>query len=181
MNRFVYLFIFLMPILGCRNSNTSNIESTVSNLYGKKISIPTDSFQCYKGLKEYPINQEHSEYKLVVFIDSTECSSCALENMHEWDSYVCLSDSLKNKFNIIFIISPKQGEVGNAKIKILSENFKHAIYIDAKSIFHKANPIIPANKIYHTFLLDAENKILLVGSPIHNKKIYNILISFIKG
>ena len=181
MSRIICLLIFLMAIRGCHDSNSEKIESTISAMHGKEISIPLDSFQCYTGLKERPItHNEQSKYKLVVFIDSTECSSCALENMHEWDSYVHLSDSLKNKFNIDFIISPKPTEVELAKIKILAENFKHAIYIDAQNAFQKANPIIPTDKMYHTFLLDKENKIILVGNPIHNKKIHQLLIDYIK-
>lgn len=44
-----------------------------------------------------------------------------------------------------------------------------------KNVFLKSNPHIPEDKeIYHSFLLDKENNILMVGSPFYNRQMENL-------
>lgn len=45
------------------------------------------------------------------------------------------------------------------------------VYIDTLGIFQKNNPHLPKNPRLHTFLLDANNHVILVGNPLYNTKI----------
>lgn len=113
-------------------------------------------------------------------MDSISCMSCGLKTMHEWDVYVELSDSLEGVFDILFIVSPKHNELGLVKIKVLSENFKYPVFIDDKNIFSKINPCIPSEEQFHVFLLDKDNRIILVGNLLKSNKIHNLLIKSMK-
>lgn len=44
------------------------------------------------------------------------------------------------------------------------------IVIDMVGTFEEHNPFIPNDPKYHTFLLDRERQITLVGDPLYNKK-----------
>lgn len=175
----VVLAIYLLS--GCNvNNKPSKVEATLEGMIGKEIILPLDSFLCYQGLKEKKnINQHLSEYKLVVYMDSNSCMSCRLKTMHDWDAYVELSDSLEGVFDILFIVSPKQNEFGLLKNKLLSENFKYPVFIDAKNIFSKFNSCIPSEELFHVFFLDKNNRIILVGNPLKSNKIHNLLIESI--
>lgn len=138
----VSIILFTIYLLsGCvGNNNPSKIEATLEGMIGEEVMIPLDSFLCYQGLKEEKtLNCHLSEYKLVVYMDSISCMSCGLKTMHEWDAYVELSDRLRGVFDILFIVSPKRNEFGLLKNKVLSENFKYPVFIDAKSVFSKFN------------------------------------------
>ena len=42
------------------------------------------------------------------------------------------------------------------------------------------NPHLPKNKALHTFLLDENNNVILVGDPLHNKKIEEMFYKIVK-
>lgn len=55
------------------------------------------------------------------------------------------------------------------------------IFIDSTNIFSIKNPNIPLETKYHTFLLDPNNNVVLVGNPITNKKIREIFLAKIEN
>lgn len=50
--------------------------------------------------------------------------------------------------------------------------FRHTIYLDSKGEFERINKL-PQDHIFHTFLLDGDNKIRLIGSPLYNTTFWN--------
>lgn len=42
---------------------------------------------------------------------------------------------------------------------------------DTTGVFHRTNPQLPSNPMLHTFLLDENNEVLVVGNPLENEKI----------
>jgi hypothetical protein len=54
------------------------------------------------------------------------------------------------------------------------------IFIDSTNIFSIKNPNIPLETKYHTFLLDPNNNVVLVGNPITNEKIREIFLAIIE-
>ncbi|MDR3093410.1 MAG: hypothetical protein LBU62_02055, partial [Bacteroidales bacterium] len=55
------------------------------------------------------------------------------------------------------------------------------VYIDKESFFHKKNPNIPSDERMHTFLLDENNKVVLVGSPIRNEMLWELYKELIQS
>lgn len=45
------------------------------------------------------------------------------------------------------------------------------IYVDTLGVFNRNNRHIPSNPELHTFLLDSNGYVLLVGNPLENEKI----------
>ena len=54
---------------------------------------------------------------------------------------------------------------------IKNSRVNYPIILDTLGQFAKLNPHLPKNKALHTFLLDENNNVILVGNPLHNKKI----------
>ena len=50
----------------------------------------------------------------------------------------------------------------------------YPIYIDNGNLFRKNNRNIPFDERMHTFLLDENNKVILVGSPLKKNRTYNV-------
>ncbi|MBR2195950.1 MAG: hypothetical protein IJ911_10090 [Salinivirgaceae bacterium] len=50
----------------------------------------------------------------------------------------------------------------------------YPIFIDTANQFYKLNPHIPDNKLMHSFLLDSEGKVVLVGNPIQNQAMFDL-------
>ena len=50
------------------------------------------------------------------------------------------------------------------------------VYIDSLGVFLKHNTNIPSNRLYHTFLLDKNNNVVLVGNPLNNPYVEELLV-----
>ena len=57
--------------------------------------------------------------------------------------------------------------------------FDLPVFYDPDGAFERANPQLPANPLFHTFLLDRDNRVVLVGSPIGNPKMWELCKSTI--
>ena len=51
----------------------------------------------------------------------------------------------------------------------------HPMYVDSKSVFSKVNPQLPKESLFHIFLLDENNNVILVGNPLFNPKLEKML------
>lgn len=100
-------FIFAMSF-SCR----SDVEKDAKVLCSNPIRLNMEKMQCvYPMLKRdsalYHINDGEKPYRLVVFLDSTECMSCATGKMHGWDEFL-YEVSLDGEVSCFFIFSPKK-------------------------------------------------------------------------
>ena len=96
--------------------------------------------------------------------------------MYLWKDFVKLEQKYPNKFYIFFII-----QSGPNSTYALSQNFhytelNHPVYVDSTNVFIKTNPHIPAEEMFHVFLLNEKDSIVLVGNPLFNPQIEDLLI-----
>ena len=54
-------------------------------------------------------------------------------------------------------------------------------YLDSANIFEHQNQHIPSDVLFHTFLLDENMNVVLVGDPIRNKEINKIFWDILNG
>ena len=182
-----FLFLFVCILLFCMNSCSSNsmnekIKGQLESFRGQKITFMLDSMSCFYGLEEMSTTKDKSDsYKFVLFTDSDECSSCALTSFYDWQPLIERETKIhKSKIDFIFIFSPKASELSKLKKKILHANIHHPIYIDSNGIFSKNNDI-PHNHLFHTFLVDTNNQVVLVGNPLISEKIRDLMDKVIDG
>jgi len=110
--------------------------------------------------------------KLVVWYDSLICNSCHLNRMYNWYAITDYADSLSQRFSVVFLFTPKKGDIHRVHSKLLTEKFDYPVFTDRNSIFYEQNPIIPKNQQLHSFLLDRNNRVVLVGNPLHNHTLW---------
>lgn len=82
-----------------------------------------------------------------------------------------------DEFYNVIIITPGSKTKKDLEHLFLEKLIPQTIFIDSANIFLRKNPHIPSETKYHTFLVDEDDKIVLVGNPITNKKIRNVLLS----
>lgn len=168
--------LFVVLLLACNDTSRNRVAETLKMMQGRKVAIPIDSFVCYEGLCEVQYDKvKLPEYKLVVYVDSNSCTSCTLSNMHVWDGYVKLAAEHEGEFSPVFIFAPAKDMIKNTKLKILAENFRHPIFIDTACVFSRLNPNLPTEEEFHVFLLDGNDSVLVVGDPVKNKSVGEVL------
>lgn len=111
--------------------------------------------------------------KLVVYIDSLSCSTCFLNNMM---TYYDINDSLiNNGGHLIVILNPKREKVNEIRERVIMDKYPFYCIIDGNNEFLTNNDI-PNNNLLHTFMLDKNGKIIIVGDPTRNSKIKELFI-----
>ena len=59
--------------------------------------------------------------------------------------------------------------------------FRHTVFFDADGAFERLNPQMPKKEEFHMFLLNGENKVVLIGNPTHNEKLNRLYLSAMKN
>lgn len=169
-------FILTLLLGGCINSS-DKVAKIISAMQSEPVTIPFDRMSCW--INDSIQNNrpwENADLKLVVYTDSFNCSQCTLKKMYLWKDFVKLEQKYPNKFYIFFII-----QSGPNSTYALSQNFhytelNHPVYVDSTNVFIKTNPHIPAEEMFHVFLLNEKDSIVLVGNPLFNPQIEDLLI-----
>ena len=162
------VLLLLFSFCGCRGRH--DFEEDLNSLRTRPIILPLDSMQRYnKGGND--TSSDVKPLKFIVFSDSIECVSCKLKRMYMWDSFMSEVKKENIPMDFHFIFSPPKKDISMFNFTMETIPPAGSIYVDTTNVFLRNNPQIPNNPIMHTFLLDENNNVLLVGNPLENKKI----------
>ncbi len=121
------------------------------------------------------------DYNLIVYYDSTTCTSCEIGKLNAWREVINRSMKSRNKFRIFYIFSPQQKDIQMIKRMLDYQQFDYPIYIDSNYVFSAKNESIVINRQFHVFLIDKDYMIKLVGNPLNNKKLWELYESIIES
>lgn len=175
--------IILSVITSCHSTNKhDDIVATIMEMGRYKTKLPVSEMMCWKNdsFGNYSDSIDNSKLKLVVYADTTNCSLCFLNHMNIWNDFLPLEKKYNGAIRFVFIIEARHNESRLLYNMLGSIGLNHPIYIDEKLAFRKSNPHIPGESIYHTFVLDENNNILLVGDPLRNEEIEKLLYELIE-
>jgi hypothetical protein len=112
----------------------------------------------------------------LLYVDSTGCTSCKLR-LHVWKTYI---EQFVSKVNFIFYFQPKNENEKELLLLLINEQFNYPVYIDKRSELDKLNHL-PENPAFQCFLLDKNNKVIAIGNPACNHKIWELYKQIITG
>lgn len=171
-SRVLFVFIAFM-LLGCNNRD--NIKILISEMMKESVSLRLNNMEIIYPDSLKHIEPEIKDYKLVIYSDTTNCSMCFVNSLKEWNDMLCLQKEYQN-LSLIFIMQGRKNMLELHR-KVLNEStLQYPIYLDVENIFQETNPHIPKNKLIHTFLLDKENNVIVVGNPLTNDRIKSMMI-----
>lgn len=169
-----YLILLIAIISSC--SDKSKLKRELLQLQSEKIILPIVEMRTLiDGRDTLLPDFTKSKLKLVVYSDSSDCSSCMLEKIHVWDTLLLKTAKYEKQFNVFFIFSPTTLQKHDVEFILKMRHFHYPVFLDIAGKFPQYNPHIPENKLLHTFLLDEDNKVILAGNPIFNYQIEKML------
>lgn len=148
-------------------------DSPIASVRGMVVDIPAllDTLRPVRAASEY---EDTACFKLVSYFDATGCTSCKLKELYVWRRMLAL-DSISS---CLFVFNTSKME---APVQTLSNyRFNYPMYMDSLQIFEHCYPQLSKIQQFHTFLLDRDNRVILVGSPIGNSKMWNLYKSTIE-
>lgn len=163
--------IFVMCLISCQTFQERETKFVVKEWIGKKIYFSASTNFSVYGNDTTCLDILNSTYKILLYIDSTGCTSCRLKWL-EWKYLINEFDTITNeKVGFIFVISPKKV---NDVTEILKYNkFDYPVMIDSIGITNQINHF-PLNPSYQCFLLNKDFEVQAIGNPIYNNSIKDL-------
>ena len=172
MKNILVLASVLASTFGVLSCGRGSLGREVEAFVGQRVVFP-DSLQAVVGGRTVEnLGLTDSAAKLVVWIDSIGCTSCALQHLDPWYEVTDYAGQVGQGFQVVFLLSPKRADRNT--IGRSTTLFRYPMYVDRESRFEALNPAVPKDSRLHVFLLDSANRVVLVGSPIGNPRLWEL-------
>ena len=160
------------------DKRADDARKVVAEWIGKRIVFP-DALPCTVMDRDTAcISLSGASFKILTYIDSTGCTSCRLR-LADWKKIVAEADSLfQGRVNFLFFFQPKSEKELTYLLK--RDNFRYPVFFDRACRLAGLNRF-PSVMEHQCFLLDADNKVVLIGNPALNPQIWKLFKRQIDG
>ena len=172
------LLVFTLGITACHNDKREEIARTVAQWQGRAVQMPEGAVFTVQARDTVAMDIYAPTHKVLVYVDSTGCTSCRLQ-LHEWKKFIAEVDSATGgRVPFLFFLSPKS--VKEARYITRRDDFTYPICVDMQNRLDSLNRF-PEQDMFHTFLLDKENRVAVIGNPIHNRSVRDLYMKTLTG
>lgn len=166
----LYTIVILLIFTACKKDK--GLEHDLSLIYSQPIKIEYDRMQLWsEDVDSFLTECPDTHIKLIIYSDSLICSSCRLKKMEQWNQFFSRLKEYKRGISVCLIFYPASINVNAVLLALETHRPICPVYIDTVGIFHQSNPHLTGNPLLHTFTLDSENNVCLVGNPMENAQI----------
>ena len=171
----IVYFLIILACFGCTKTKKNNklLEKQIAVLKEDCIIFPNDMIPFCLG-NEYPdTTLLDRSFKMIVYIDKEGCTNCKLRSLVPLYMFITEYRGLEN-FGVITILNTNN--IDSVKQIIKEINFSTTVFFDLSNSFKLLNPHIPQEERLQTFLINENNHVLLVGSPIRNSSLRELYL-----
>ena len=173
MKQLLYILFLLFLLAACRENKKEQFARLVQEWQGKEIVFPQDMAFTRFVTEQVEYRIPDAEYKVLIYVDSTGCTSCKLQ-LPKWKELIAHVDSATNS-NIPFIFVFQSKDDKELRYILKRDNFDRPVCIDRDSRLDKLNKF-PQDITFQTFLLDRDNKVKVIGNPVHNLAVRDLYL-----
>lgn len=162
----IFVYILLLFI----TSGCDNTSETAKNIVNSSIVLPINRMKKYQNDNIRRTKCENANIiDIVCYIEDSHCLTCGFSKIEK--DAVTHSDSLYLLgIDFKYVVSVRR-ESSELLMQVLKgSKLKGDIFLDTCNAFLEANPQIPDNELFHTFVINKEGKVLMVGNPFLNEK-----------
>ena len=169
------LIILLLTIFlsACQDKQKEIITLLVKEWQGKQILFPENMVFTRFASDTTNFVIPTSDYKVLVFVDSIGCTSCKLQ-LSRWKEFIRYTDSISQK-NIPFLFFFQFDDQWEIHSLLIRENFDKPICLDRSDRLNQLNHF-PKDIRFQVFLLDKNNKVVVIGNPVHNPNVKELYL-----
>lgn len=167
------LFGFAILLSGCARKE---LKKGLTDFIGTNIALPAD-LQSVKDGSIMPYAAQRSDATLIIYYDSTSCTSCNVTHLYDYMEIVDIAEKSHGRFQVMPIFTP-EWKIKRQVVPLLqTTQYPFPVYVDMEGEFARLNPAIPVDRRFHVFLLDKRRKVVCVGNPIMNDALWTLFVS----
>ena len=173
MKKQLYILLLLSLLTACKKNNKEKFTQLVQEWQGKEIVFPEKMVFTRFVTEQVEYQIPETAYKILIYVDSTGCTSCKLQ-LPKWKELIAYTDSItNNSIPFIFVFQSKDDK--ELRYILKRDNFDRPVCIDRNSQLDKLNKF-PQDITFQTFLLDRDNKVKVIGNPVHNLAVKDLYL-----
>ena len=169
------LLILLLCLLatistGCKKAR---LRSQLKELMNSTIVLP-EKIICVEDGEIFPM-PDSIRYiaKLVVFVDSSECTTCRISHIGKYRQIFRLSEEI-GSFGVVLLFPSVVLSGIPVERYVMDSDVGYPIYFDIENKFLKLNPSVAADHRLHSFLIDDKGTPLCVGDPSASREMLHV-------
>jgi hypothetical protein len=174
------LLCCMLCLLSCKpkDNRKETLARLVTEWQGKTVVFPDSPVFTRFATDTVDYRIPASGYKVLVYVDTIGCTSCRLQLL-KWKEWIQTVDSVTgDAVPFLFFFYPK--DLKNIRFMLERDGFDRPVCIDFQDKLNKQNRF-PADMTFQTFLLDKDNKVVVIGNPVHNTSVKNLYLKQIMG
>ena len=154
---------------------SKNVKDIYADLIGKELVFP-DGFLFVENLSDTIPFAYHTDFKIINYIDSMGCFSCKSQ-LPMWSDFIIQLKEMKvQHIEVLLVMHPREQK--EAAFVIKRDNYHYPVCIDINDDFNRLNHF-PEDDNFRCFLLDENNRVILIGNPVQNPRIRELYINTI--
>lgn len=177
MKRWFVVSLFFLILLSSCNFST---RVKMKRMAGEYFTVPSGLYKIHNDTIFECESATISKPTIVVWIDSLSCMECTLlhfDHYHKLFSYC--KDSIDNAVDVMMIFSPKHNAVETTIRNISTYVKEYDVYVDYANSLYTGNPYIADDENMHSFLLDRNGRIQLIGYPLYTDAMWNLYRNYL--
>ena len=150
-------------LFGCM-SPKERTEEVIKEFKKEKVVLPYEDMSCWiNDSIQHNRPWEQAKLKLVIYVDSTNCSECTLKTMYMWKDFVEMEQEYKPDFFLVYIFQTKKEIAPRALASEFNiTELNHPMYIDRQSV---SNALLAENIEALSFVENKESFFRLFPCP----------------
>lgn len=166
MKQFTILISILFIFFSCA-SRQERTEDIVNKWLDQEIKFSDSLNTQQDSLWQLMLDKD---FKLLTIIDTNSCTGCHLK-LHEWNKLIKEMDTINPNVAFLFVVHVKDYTIVDVLKK--RNKFTYPIFYDYKNKIGKLNDFPQAPR-FQTFLLNKNNKVILLGNPIGSHRMWEL-------
>lgn len=156
-----FLCLLAVATSGCKKQR---LRAQLKELMGSTIVLPEKITCVYNG-EVYPMPDSLRRVpKQIVYIDSTECTTCRISHIEMYHTLFDFSRT-NGSFEVVILLSNVELN-GIPLLKYLSDiAIEHPLYVDMENVFPRLNPVVPEDHRMRAFLVNGQGHPVCIGDP----------------
>lgn len=171
-----FLCLLAVSFTGCKKAR---LRAQLKELMGSTIVLP-EKISCVYNGEVFPMPDSlRSKAKLIVYIDSSDCTGCRLSKLPQ---YATFAESLRSWNTSFFVLmSPQKGKKEDTIELILSYDYPFPVFLDDNRVYLDINlqyTDMPSS--LYTVLVDEDCRPVLIGDPLSSDAMYKLFFNRIQ-
>ena len=100
-NKCFFIGIILCLFVACTNRN-QQFAKEMKALQSKEIKLPSKGLVLLQSTELHEVEMNEKALKLVIYTDSVGCTSCAINQINLWDSFIDYANQFNNQLRFYF-------------------------------------------------------------------------------